>query len=814
MYLSDNELKSIVAHTLPPEKFARLLTEKVVEVEALHRWELDHVVVGAVKAIKPHPNADRLRLVETLVGERTLTIVCGGKNLYPGQRVAVALEGAMVRWHGQGEKVKLEPATIRGVKSEGMICAASELDLPINDRHPEPSKGSREILRAAQNDDDGPFILDLTRFIPTTKPGTRLDVALGLDDVRYEIDNKSLARRADLWGYWGMSREVALITGARQKSQAFPSVRYAKPTIAKIQDKTGCWRYIAARIGNVRVVESPWEVQQKLIQAGLRPINLIVDLTNLVMIQLAQPMHAFDARSIDRIIVRRAKAGERLIALNGKEYGLSPADCVIANSKIPMALAGIIGGEHFGIQQDTTSIIVESATFDPVMVRKTSQRLLLRTDSSARFEKGQPVEMADVALRRFLFLLRQYQPNIVLAHAESSGESKTVNNTVRVDLAWLDQLIGPGVIPVSTTKAILKGLGMKVGGNTKTLIVTAPYWRNDVDIPEDIAEEVSRIFGFNSIPDRLPDLPATLPYRDGARDLTESIRSFLVDRCAMDETESYPFEVPQAMADDRLRIEVISPISQDSKWLRTDLGYNVLEGVAKNLRFSQRVEMFEIGKVFHAGLPGPYPIKTGSKQFLPDQPIHCVVAISHQGDLFRSLKGRVELMGQVLGWEFGFKPASMHPLLDPAQSIDIHCAGQPVGILGLVSAPALRRFDIKQPVALLDLNLGALAQCPRQEKNYTPMSAYPSVLRDIAVVMDHTVPYEQLATVLNDSSALLQSYELFDEYTGKGLPEGKKSLALHLRFSSSGRTLTNEEVDSEIRMMTTILQSELRGDLR
>lgn len=800
MYLSHNDIKQFTPHTLAPEKLARLLTEKVVEVEGVHRWDLDGVVVGEVKAITAHPQADRLRLVETSVGSRTLTIVCGGKNLYPGERVAVALEGAMVRWHGQGEKVKLEPATIRGVKSEGMICAASELDLPIAD-----------TMDASV---EAPAILDLTRFIPKAKAGTPLDKALGLDDVRYEIDNKSLARRADLWGYLGMAREVSIITNTRMKNLTLAKIRYSKPHLATVEDRLGCQRYIAARIDNVSVTESPWEVQRKLIQAGLRPINLIVDLTNLVMIELGQPLHAFDAGSVDRIIVRKAKKGEKLIALNGKEYQLQPVDCVIANSNGPMALAGIIGGEHSGIQNDTVSIIVEAATFDSVMVRKTSQRLLLRTDSSARFEKGQPVESAGQGLSLFVSYLKRYQPNAMLVHAESLNASATKPKKVVVDGARLDALIGKGVVSFAHTKRILQGLGLAVQGPFKRFVVTTPYWRNDIEIPEDVAEEVSRLFGFNAIPHALPTLPAIPPVRDARRDCIEAFRTFLVERCAINETESYPFEVPQALSDDRQRLEVVSPISQDSKWLRTDIAYNLLSGVSDNLRYFESVRMFEIGKVFHAGSLSPYLVQTGVKKFLPEQSTHAVVALSGDHQTLRIVKGYIEQWGIQGGWKFILTDGSEHPLLEDQASLDIVCNGHVIGIVGVVGAEALKRFNIKTSVVLWDINLDELLTIPRQARGYHVSNPYPSVLRDMAIVVDQAVAYARLEQLFAHVGGLLQSVELFDQYEGQGLSDGKKSLAFHLTFSSSERTLTSDEVDTAMKQIVLQLEQQIGATIR
>jgi len=802
MHLSDRHLQEFIAHGKKPEKLARLLTEKVVEVEGLHRWDLENIVVGEVKAINPHPQADRLRLVETLVGDRTLTIVCGGKNLYPGECVAVALEGAMVRWHGQGDKVKLEPATIRGVKSEGMICAAAELDLPV--------------LDTIDQSVEAPAILDLTRFIPKEKAGAPLTKALGLDDVRFEIDNKSLARRADLWGYHGMAREVSLITGVKQKKIDFPKITYGSAKLAKIEDKKGCWRYIAIRIDNVKVVESPWEVQRKLIQAGLRPINLIVDLTNLVMIEMAQPLHAFDARTIDRAIVRKAKKGEKLMALNGKEYALEPTDCVIANAKEPMALAGIMGGEHSGIQSNTTSIILESATFEPVMIRKTSQRLLLRSDSSARFEKGQPVERADHGARRFLWHLKQYQPGVVVHSAQSLGQTKTVNKKVVVDGAWLDRLIGVGVVPFSATKKILQGLGMKVTGSAKRFTVMPPFWRHDIEIPADVAEEVSRLYGFNIIEHALPTLSIQPAPEDPMHVLIDELKTFLVERCGFTETESYPFAHP-TMKDGSPRLLVVSPIAQENKELRDDLMPAVGEAVAKNIHYFDDIKVFEIGRIFQSGWNSVYPIGAAKSPFLPSQHVVCAAGITRKNasveELFLTMKGVIESWCLAKHWVLTWE--SSDPIgFEPGQTAAFSFNGTVMGFVGLMKQQWNKVIGCDQPIVMAHILMEEISRLPQSMFQYHAASQFPSALRDLAIVVDAALSYERVAALISSHGNFLQHFEFFDSYSGKEVGEGKKSLAFHLTFSDTTKTLTNQEVDASMEKLVKMCQNEIGATIR
>ncbi len=817
MYLSDHDLKQFAPHNLPPEKLARLLTEKVVEVEGLHRWDLENIVVGEAKEIKPHPNADRLRLIEISIGTKNLTIVCGGKNLYVGQRVPVALVGAMFQPHGKGDKLKLESATIRGIKSEGMICAASELDLPINDRHPGPDQDPTDSgqARMTTDENEGPFILDLTRFIPNAKAGTPLAKALGFDDVRYEIDNKSLARRADLWGYWGMSREVAAITGTKQKPLSLVALPWsAKRRRITIQDKKGCLQSAAVEIENIVVGESPWEVKRRLMAAGMNSVNIIVDLTNIVMLETGQPMHAFDRNRVPKIVIRKATNGESIRVLNGREYTLTPLDCVITDGKDPVDIAGIIGGDNTGVSPGTTAIALTLCSFEPVMIRKTSQRLQLRTEASARFEKGQAVEMVDIAARRFFWYLKKYQPHARLVICERQGQTTTPKRSVRLDWQRLDALIGTGVVSLRAAKKILSQLGCTIKGSGKILTVTVPFWRNDLETMADIAEEVARLHGFNQIPVHLPKLEIVPPYRDAGRELTEWIRSFLVERAGLDETESYPFETPLGLKDECARIEVVSPIAQDSKWLRTDLGYNVLTAVASNLRYYNSVRLFEIGKVFLSGTSSQYPRGGKGKDMLPSQPTHCVAAIAGEEKGFLAMKGIVESLMQSAGWHPTMRPGSQRNLLDSEQSIDIVVDDQVVGSMGLVSKPILSRWDIKKLVVLLDLSVDKLFLPPRSAVAYRTVSPYPGVYRDIAILVDAQQPYAAVAAVLGSATEHLKSFELFDQYSGKGLPDGKKSLAFHLIFSDPARTLTNQEVDASMEKLMKILERGVHATIR
>jgi len=488
-------IKEFLKTNLPYDVFAEKMTAAGNSVEHMRAFApaMARMVLGRVKSLKPHPNADKLRLVEVDLGSEIVEVVCGGTNLKKKQKVAVALPGAKVKWHGEGDWVELQPAEIRGVKSAGMICAASELGFD------KLIQGNHEIW-------------DLSK-VTRAKPGTPLAEALDLaDEVVFDVEVTS--NRPDCMSIVGQAREGSAATGDRfaWKTKEIPAADGAVSVSVDAPDL--CLKYEAVAIDGVKVGPSPWWFQKKLLLAGHRPINNIVDVTNYVLHELGQPMHAFDADTLHggKIVARRARTGEKILALNGKEYALTDAMLVIADADRPVAIAGVMGGEATGTTEKTTRIILESATFHPVSVRKTARTLNLASDSSQLFEKGLSPQATRAALARAVELILKVAGGRV-ASTVSSFEAKPYTAPhVTFDPAKAQALMGVE-LPAKEMVGMLKRLGFLLEKDRsnmsdrshKTYQVAVPYWRDrDIEGSRDFVEEIARLYGYSNIPSVLP----------------------------------------------------------------------------------------------------------------------------------------------------------------------------------------------------------------------------------------------------------------------------------------------------------------------
>ncbi|MFH1193580.1 MAG: phenylalanine--tRNA ligase subunit beta [bacterium] len=497
--VSYNWLKEYLKTGLSPEEFASRVSLSGPSVERINYQEgadLDKIVVGKILNITKHPNADKLRLVEVDLGKKKVTVVCGGSNLQGGMKVAVALSGAKVKWHGEGELVELKPTEIRGVKSEGMICAAEEIGLGEQF----PKKDEKEIL-------------DLSDL--GAKPGALLAEALNLKDAIFDIEVTS--NRPDMMSVVGIAREAGTIL----KSS------FTMPKIAPLKGKDNgislkikndepelCLRYQAVVIEGVKVAPSPWWLKQKLASAGTRSINNIVDITNLVLWEMGQPLHAFDyeklaggserSRREVSIVVRRAKKGEKIKALDGVEYKLAENYLLIADGKKPVAIAGVMGGELSGVTNGTKTIVLEAASFEPVSVRRTSRALNLRSESSNLFEKGLSTEATTAALARAAELVAQLAGGKIASKIFDLRSKEYKPRTVALSAEKANKIMG---VELETEEMadILSRLGFSVSVKGGEIKAKAPYWREgDIAIEEDLIEEIARVYGYHRLPSVLP----------------------------------------------------------------------------------------------------------------------------------------------------------------------------------------------------------------------------------------------------------------------------------------------------------------------
>lgn len=782
---SYNWIKEYVALRDNAESFARKLSACGPSVERSfpQAAPYEHMVIGKILAVAPHPNADKLRLATVDVGERELNLVCGGVNLEPGMKVVVALVGATVRWHGQGEPVVLEPAVIRGVASEGMICAADEIGL--KDAFPHADKE----------------ILDFSWC--KVRPGTPLARALDLEDTVFDVEVTT--NRVDAFSMVGLAREAAAIMDAKflWKESVLPSPSRSAsrpPLTVKNRAEKLCTRYLAVPMEGVQVGPSPWWMKKRLLQAGLRPINNVVDITNYVMLEYGQPMHAFDYDKLAgaTIVVRKAEEGETILALDGRSYAFDPGQLVIADAERPVAVAGVMGGEPTGVTEATRTVVFEAATFDPVHVRRTARALNLHSDSSLRFEKGLPEELAAAALARAVELCEKVACGRVAGEAIDLWPSpaKKVKFTFRPEKA--EELIGV-CIPRTLMVRILKSLGFHVAkpgdGKVPRYEVTVPYWRaRDVESERDFAEEIARIYGYHNVPTLLPDgaippfLPDPLLAAESrakrflaAAGLTEMMTYSMVSRGLLAAAGERPEDA----------VRVANELTSDFEFLRLSLRPGLLAAVRDNQGLFPAGASFETGRVF-----------AKREDNLPDESPRLAVAVwgsAADESVFLRAKGFLEAYAKAEGLpELEIERVIGDPFWHPGRSARVLVAGRALGVVGEVSPAVRKAFGLDARVTLVELDLEAVVASVGQRRKYEPVPAFPPALRDLAVIVPGKVEYADLEAAALVASPLLKGVELFDTYRGPGVEEGKKSVAVHLRFADPSRTLTAEEADAAV----------------
>ena len=772
------------------KRLAYDLTMSTVEVEDTIELakSFDHMVVGQIKTIEQHPNADKLKVCKTDIGGGEIKdIVCGGSNLTEGMKVAVALPGAMCKWHGEGELVEIKKSKLRGVESYGMICGAVEIGL--SDLFP-----TREEAH----------ILDLSEF--DAPAGTPLADALELNDIILEIDNKSMTNRPDLWGHYGIARELAALYHLPLK----PIVPYKSDVgqgslTVTVEDTERCPRYVAASIENLYVKPSTYQMQSRIWKVGMRPINALVDVTNYVMLATGQPTHAFDSDHIaGHIIVRRAAEGEKLLLLNGKELPLSTDDLVIADDAGAVGLAGVMGGAKDSILPETSRVILEVANFDAKGIRRTALRYDNRTEASARYEKAIDPERCDQALDLSMQLFAELYPEMKVTGFVDSYPNKLQRAEIDVSLNWLERRLGKRIPNEDIAKKMGElGYGLTFDGDDLHIVV--PTWRStgDVSIKADIMEEVARMYGYENF----KAAPITTSF-DGAinqldKDLERRIKEYLAIRCGMQEIFTYPWMSDQfvsAVLQDTSGILALStPPSPDESLIRSSLLPNLCKAVVKNERFFSEFSIFECAQVFRdADYTTPYD----NREKLPSQRKNIAGAFvgdsKNVTELFRKAKGVVEMMPRYTHMEgFTFRQEEKPVWADDVVWLNI-CLGEArIGNLALLSKKASMACGIKNlSVMLFELDVDALVPFRSRTNSFTHLAEYPMTDYDVSLLFDADTKWEDMKRILSGiHNELLHGSAFVDEYHGKQIPEGKKSVTIRLTIGSKVKTLTSAEIE-------------------
>jgi phenylalanyl-tRNA synthetase beta chain len=791
MTISFDWLKTLFPTPLPADEVGALLTGSGLEVESLTDLEsipggLRGVVLGTVLTCERHPDADKLSLTTVNVGDATpRQIVCGAPNVAAGQRVVVALEGAELH-PTVGEPFKIKKSKIRGAASEGMICAEDEIGL-----------GQSHA---------GIMVLDTD--LPDGTPAADY-FGLTADTV---IEIGLTPNRADAASHYGVARELRALLG---QPAHLPDVSgFATPTSGDniqvtIEDEQACPRYAGLLLDNVTVAPSPDWLQRRLRNIGLSPINNVVDVTNFVLHELGQPLHAFDADQIvgAQIRVKRAEAGEKFMTLDGVERTLQAEDLVIANALgAPMALAGVFGGKLSGVGAGTTRVFLESAYFAPAVVRRTSQVHGLKTDASFRYERGTDPYMVPVALKRAALLLQEVAGARIAAPVVDQFPHLIPNMQVRLRLDRVHKLIGQE-IGEERIREILTGLGIKIeqeitGGtqNSKEWLLAVPPYKVDVTREADVIEEVLRIYGYNNValrPHNAASFLSPFPSPD-PEVVRQKIASLLsgqgfAEILTNSLTNSQYFE--KADAPDASLVRILNYNSQDLNVMRPTLLTSGLEVVRHNLNRRQRdLKLYEFGKTYHLGENGKYKEKNVLGLWLTGDATAETWQHPSAKVAFHDVAGAVQQVLAALGHAQPGSQPTQHQYL--AGGLTLLAQNQGVANVGTVSPTLLKRLDVSQPVWYAELDWDWLLKKYKATLVARELPRFPEVRRDLSLVVDQSVTFEQLRTIAQRTEKkLLRDLNVFDVYAGDRLEAGKKSYSVSFTLQDPTQTLTDQAID-------------------
>jgi phenylalanyl-tRNA synthetase beta chain len=804
MKISLKWLKDYIDIKLAPKQLAEKLTMAGLEVGSIAsvggKW--DNVVIGEVIALNPHPNADRLRLATVDLGSEQATTVCGAPNISVGQRVTFARLGASLIDPHTGKAAVLKPARIRGVASEGMVC--SEKELGISENH------------------EGILVLP-----PEAPIGVAASAYLG--DVVFDLD--ITPNRPDCLSVLGIAREIAALTG---ESLHLPEIDYEETeksidSLASVDivDPDLCPRYCASLVTGIKIGPSPAWLQQRLNSCGMRPINNVVDVTNYVMLEYGQPLHAFDYDKLKggQIIVRRARAGETITTLDGSKRSLNADILVIADKERAIAVAGIMGGLDSEVTDRTNTILLESANFNQAAIRRGCSHLQFQSEASVRFDKGLSSELPLVPLKRATELLLELAGGRAARGVIDIYPGKSEPGLVSLTAREVKRLSGLK-LNLDEITAVLKALGFECqeGNSGSEILVSAPYWRSDIRCPADLVEEVARIVGYDKVPmtrlsSSLPAQKSKLSPEARRSQLRDTLRNTLTG-LGFQEILTYSLvsleKLQKVWPQPELKIaplQVTNPMTREQEYLRTNLRAGLLTALAHNRKFEQAgIRLFEIGKVF---LP--------QGQDLPEErETLCALLSGTRTELswqtddqsldFFDAKGVVESFLNQLGLKASFEHSDDEGLC-PGRGADLIVEDDKVGTIGDVHPRVTQAFELSDTVSLMEIDLDKLLSKIAIARGYQTIPRFPSVSRDIALVVDEQVTYRTVERIIQ-SFPLVTKITLFDLYRGEQIAEGKKSFAIRIVYQSPSRTLTDQEVDQTQKQILAKLADELGATLR
>ena len=789
MKVSLNWIKEFVdlPADLSIQQLAYDLTMRTVEVEGFEDLgaSLDKIVVAKIESVEPHPQADRLRVVKVDAGEDELCqVVCGGSNLEVGQMVVLAKPGSYVRWHGEGEPVEIKASKLRGVPSAGMICASAEI-------------GMEELFPAKEEAE----IVDLAGYDAT--PGQPVSKLVGRDDIIFEIDNKSITNRPDLWGHYGIARELAAIYDLPLKP--LPEFKEQLPAgiSVEIKDDSRCARYAALSIEGIVNKPSPIWMRERLASLDVRPINLMVDITNYVMLCVGEPTHAFDAMHVEGgIVVRRAETGEKLTLLNDEVVELCDSDLLIADKVKALALAGVMGGKLDSVLDDTQAVILEVANFDAIGTRRTATRLGVRTESSSRFEKALDTQRVDQALGMTVALLNELMPEARFTGFTDVIKKETQAMLVPVSKDYLEKRLG-STLEVDEVQALLGRLGFEMTFADGVFTCHVPSWRatGDVSLPADILEEVARIRGYESFEFKPPVVALEKALHQPRVNMSQAIARVLSERLGMQEIFTYPWVEDRYLEAAGIETEgllkLATPPSPEQAHLRPSLVPGLIDAVQLNQHHFETFKIFEQGVVFYG---------------LHDQRNYLAFALAGEDaeKLLLEAKGVLQGLPRLVQCEpFDFVSETVPGWAEPGLCLNLGNKAGVFGVMGALSVRAKRLAAIKRlNVVIVELNMDALVPLPSRDNVYQALPVYPLVAKDLSVILDDQVTWARVEALVRP---MVRDLAYLTEFRGGNVPEGKRSLSFRVWLGSNEGTMTAVDIDKRMVAITRRLEKELGG---
>ncbi len=780
MWISLNMISKITDISgISAEEIAHRLTMSTAEIESIHYMNahFGNIVTAKILGVKKHPGADKLTLVDLDTGGEKLRVVCGAPNHKTGDIVPLAKAGTKF-----SEEFIIKKSKIRGEESNGMLCSEKELGLS----------------------EDHSGIMIFPESTPVGK--TLAELFPDWVDILLELDNKSITHRPDLWSHTGIAREIGALFGRPGKNiinekleSTFKNTGTLKITI---NCPDGAPRYSGLVVKNIKIAESPEWLKARVTAIGMRPINNIVDITNYVMCEIGEPMHAFDRKKLagDEIIVRMAKDGEKMTTLDGRDHTLCPEDILITDRNGPIALAGVMGGGNSEIEEGTTEIVLEAACFNPVNIRKTAHRYNLPSDASMRFEKSQSPELTRPALLRCYELIKEIIPEAeAVTQIVDNYPKKLKEISVSTTTSYIRHKLGQNV-PDGRIIEILKSLEFVVEASGEKLNIKVPHYRatKDVSIEADIVEEVGRIFGYDNIGESAPLTPSAVPEVNETRRFERLVKSVLSANYNMTEATGYSFTGEDALnkaginSDMELRLR--NPLSQDQDRLRRSLVPSMLINIRHNQRYLDEFAMFELGRAYKKN-------DRKSKDLIAEERRVCgVFYMRNAGDdiFYYAKNAAMGLMDALRIKNLHGKPASgtLEPYMHPGRTLVIEISGSAAGHVFELHPKMYKNFDFSGKAAMFDINLDLAMNAEKKEIRFAELSKFPDVPFEISVLADKHAYAADIRSIISKSGReAIKSIEVVSVYEGAPIPEGMKSVSFKMKFNAKDATLAPDQID-------------------